>query len=339
MAGWPPKKNAAFTFYCGLPDMSALPNLRSNPTLAAGDVVVEIDGVANGNIGTLPVVTPAGTRSVKVVMTASEMNGDNIVVKFIDQTSPKEWSDVMIVIQTSTNQIDDLATSLASHVASWTAALATALSTGLSTIGTNLDARVSTRSSHSAADAATAVLAAIVTGATSVQTVLTKIVNWVIGTDNKVLLSTDAQSGVTIPTVTSVGTVSALADNAITAAKIATGAIDADALAADINTYQAKVDMLDDNTSARDRYFVSWFKNGQPVMAGIVNPTIQVIKASDGSDLIAPTALTQIVGTACYQYAATIPNRISDGAVYLAQVTATIDGGLRTWIQPIGRDS
>jgi len=93
----------------------------SNPTLAAGDVVYEIDGVAGGNLGTLPVVTPAGTRSVKVVMTAGEMNGDNIVVKFVDQTSPKEWSDMMIVIQTSANQIDDLAlAATALSTAVWT---------------------------------------------------------------------------------------------------------------------------------------------------------------------------------------------------------------------------
>jgi hypothetical protein len=106
----PPPKNSAFIGYVMLPDMSALPNARANPTLAAGDVTVFIDGVSNGNITTLPVVTPAASRWVKYNLTAAEMNGDNIMVQFVDQTSPKEWGDVGVLLQTSTRQIDDLDT-------------------------------------------------------------------------------------------------------------------------------------------------------------------------------------------------------------------------------------
>jgi hypothetical protein len=55
-----------------------------------------------------------------------------------------------------------------------------------------------------------------------------KLADWVLGSDSKVLLSADAQTGVTIPTVASVTLVAA---NGINAASIATNAIDADAIA------------------------------------------------------------------------------------------------------------
>lgn len=115
-SGWPPKKNATFTFYVGLTSM-ATGGLKSNPTLAAGDVTCETDGVSSGNLTTLPTVTPAAGTSVKVTLSATEMNGDDIVVTFIDQTSPKEWADYKFHIKTSTNQIDDVASTLASGVA------------------------------------------------------------------------------------------------------------------------------------------------------------------------------------------------------------------------------
>src|SRR3972149_3352897 len=37
------------------------------------------------------------------------MNGDNIIVVFIDQTATSEWDDLFIGIQTSARQVDDLA--------------------------------------------------------------------------------------------------------------------------------------------------------------------------------------------------------------------------------------
>lgn len=105
-----PKKNSAFIMYVGLPDSAASYAYRANPTLAAGDAKVSIDGGAFANLGTLPAATPAAGKSVKISLASGEMNGDNITVVLADQTSPAEWSDVIVNIQTSAQQIDDLAT-------------------------------------------------------------------------------------------------------------------------------------------------------------------------------------------------------------------------------------
>lgn len=79
-----------------------------NPTLAAGDVKISIDGAATANPGTLPTVTPAGSREVKITLSQAEVNGDNIKITFSDAAGA-EWCDLGINIQTSARQIDDLA--------------------------------------------------------------------------------------------------------------------------------------------------------------------------------------------------------------------------------------
>ena len=104
------------------------------------------------------------------------------------------------------------------------------------------------------------------------------------------------------------------------------------------NTYQAKIDVVDDNGGSNDRYIVTWFKNGQPVISGITSPLIQTIKAADGTDLVASTAMTQIASTGLYRYDEGT-NRMVDGVAYVAKATGTIDGSARTWYQPVGRDS
>jgi hypothetical protein len=102
-----PKKNTAYTFYLSLTSQSNQKIFQVNPTLAAGDVKVSIDGGAEANLATLPVVTPAGSRRVKVDLSAAEMNGDNIQVTFSDAAGA-EWCDVTVNIQTTARQIDDL---------------------------------------------------------------------------------------------------------------------------------------------------------------------------------------------------------------------------------------
>lgn len=104
------------------------------------------------------------------------------------------------------------------------------------------------------------------------------------------------------------------------------------------DTYQAKVVLVDDNANTRDRYVVSFFKGGQPLNTGITNPKIQVIKGSDGSNLIALADMTQIGTTGRYKYDEATA-RVVDGAAYIARVQADINGASRTWDQPVGRDS
>lgn len=105
-----PKKDVAFVFYGALTSQANPLVLQANPTLAAGDVIVQVDGVSLGNITTLPSAVPAAGTSVKVQLTADEMNGDNIIVKFSD-VAGAEWCDLTIAIQTTAQQIDTLASS------------------------------------------------------------------------------------------------------------------------------------------------------------------------------------------------------------------------------------
>ena len=104
------------------------------------------------------------------------------------------------------------------------------------------------------------------------------------------------------------------------------------------STYQAKVGLFDDNIGVADRYTVVFYKNSEPVTVGITVPTIQVIKSSDGLDLIPSTALTQVGALGIFKHDEPT-NRIINGASYYTKVTATIDGKTRTWYQQVGRDA
>lgn len=97
----PPKKNEDFFIQVALEDYANPGNFKSNPTLAAGDVKVVKDGGATANITTLPSVSPASSVFVTLTLSATEMNCDYVSVAFIDQTSPKEWVDLIISIPTT----------------------------------------------------------------------------------------------------------------------------------------------------------------------------------------------------------------------------------------------
>lgn len=121
-----------------------------------------------------------------------------------------------------------------------------------------------------------------------------------------------------------VGSVSA---NAITDASVS----------GDMDNYSAKVWVIRDGSTA-DRYAVRWYKNLVPITSGITSPTLQVIKASDGTDLIASTALTEIGSTHRFKRDETT-NKMTAGQIYWAIVTATIDGSTRSAEQQVGRDA
>lgn len=100
----PPTKSASFETYVSLRSFATPGSMQANPTLAAGDVKLYIDGVAStlgagssANLITLPTVVGT-TVVVKVVLGSTEMAGDNLTVVFIDQTNPKEWEDLVINI-------------------------------------------------------------------------------------------------------------------------------------------------------------------------------------------------------------------------------------------------
>jgi hypothetical protein len=101
-APWnPPKKNEDFEFDVCLQDYTSTGLFKSNPTLAAGDAKISQNGGALANLATLPAVTPASSKIVRVQLSASEMNTDKVTIILSDQTSPPEWSDYAITILTT----------------------------------------------------------------------------------------------------------------------------------------------------------------------------------------------------------------------------------------------
>ena len=101
-----PKKNVAYEFDIALVD-SATGDFKAAPTIAAGDFKVSTDNAAFGNLATLPVVDPAGSIVVKINLSASEMNGDKIMVQCIDAAGA-EWDDVLIFIDATVANVDDI---------------------------------------------------------------------------------------------------------------------------------------------------------------------------------------------------------------------------------------
>jgi hypothetical protein len=136
------------------------------------------------------------------------------------------------------------------------------------------------------------------------------------------------------------GAVGSVGTGGITAASIADNAIDAAALAADLDSYGARVEIIDDDGAGTpaDRYCVTWLKNMEMLTTGVTDANIRVVKLADGADLVAETALAAVGSTGAYQYVETT-NRIVDGAAYMVLVTATIAASTRTWPHFIGRDS
>jgi hypothetical protein len=97
----PPKKNQAFLTGVGLRDATDNLSLKSNPTIAAGDFKISKDYGAFANLTNLPSVTPASGIQVKLDLTATEMNADNVFIVWVDQTSTKEWADGWLEINTT----------------------------------------------------------------------------------------------------------------------------------------------------------------------------------------------------------------------------------------------
>lgn len=107
----PPIKNGASGWigYVSLAPRTATGAWQSNPTLATGDVKVGLDGGALANLGTLPAVTPASSKLVKITLSQAEVNADNVAIIFSDAAGA-EWCDLTLNLQTVARQIDDLAT-------------------------------------------------------------------------------------------------------------------------------------------------------------------------------------------------------------------------------------
>lgn len=72
-----------------------------NPTIAAGDFKVDLDGAGLNNLATLPTVSPAGSALVQISLSAAEMNGNVVTVVGVTQATPKQWADFVLSIPTA----------------------------------------------------------------------------------------------------------------------------------------------------------------------------------------------------------------------------------------------
>jgi len=103
----PAKRGVEYIFYVSLVQQADTKLLQANPTLASGDVTISKDGGAFANLTTLPTVTPASGKAVKVTVSNTEMTADNVLILFSDAAGA-QWCDLSINIQTAARQIDDL---------------------------------------------------------------------------------------------------------------------------------------------------------------------------------------------------------------------------------------
>lgn len=97
----PPVKGEDFVTYIALADPANPGSFEINPLIASGDFKVSKNGGALTDLATMPVVEPAGSVLVKIALTSTEFNADNVVIVGIDQTVPKEWADFILTIPTT----------------------------------------------------------------------------------------------------------------------------------------------------------------------------------------------------------------------------------------------
>jgi len=102
-----PKKGIAFIMDRPLVDKLDPTQFVVNPTIAAGDFKVSVDGGGYTNLTTLPAVTPAGSRTVRFNFSATEMDGDNINVEGIDALGD-QWQDIFIGLNLPASVNDDV---------------------------------------------------------------------------------------------------------------------------------------------------------------------------------------------------------------------------------------
>lgn len=159
----PPKKNTAFVMYLALRSQADTRLFQVNPTLAAGDVKISKDGGSLSNVTTLPTVI-SSSAIVKLELSSTEMNADNVMVLFIDAAGG-QWCDLAINLQTTANQFDDLAlasalSTVAGYIDTEIAAILAAVDTEVAAIKAKTDALPSDPADDSDIDTQLATIAA-----------------------------------------------------------------------------------------------------------------------------------------------------------------------------------
>jgi hypothetical protein len=96
----PPLYGVPYVFSVSLVSQANTKVFQSDPTLASGDAKISKDNGALANLSTLPAVTPASSKLVKVTVSATEMQADNVSILLSDAAGD-EWCDLEITIQPS----------------------------------------------------------------------------------------------------------------------------------------------------------------------------------------------------------------------------------------------
>lgn len=98
-----PQRGVAYSFRIALLDTLNPGRIKLTPTIAAGDFTVSIDNGAPTNLTTLPTEVPVGSGCVTVSLSASEMTGDKILVKWSDPQF--EWGDGYVFFDAPTSML------------------------------------------------------------------------------------------------------------------------------------------------------------------------------------------------------------------------------------------
>ncbi len=92
-----PKKGNPYEFFVSLTDLFDPQFFIVNPTIVAGDFKVSKDGGTFIDLATLPVVSPIPSFSVKINLSAAEMNADKVTLAGRDVTGD-QWGDIFAFI-------------------------------------------------------------------------------------------------------------------------------------------------------------------------------------------------------------------------------------------------
>lgn len=77
------------------------------PTIVAGDFTISKDFGAFANLATLPTVSPSGSSSVKIELSATEMTADKIRILGVDAAGD-EWNPIEITIDVPAGSTDSI---------------------------------------------------------------------------------------------------------------------------------------------------------------------------------------------------------------------------------------
>lgn len=118
MAGVPPKRAEAYTFYFPVTSQANTNVFQANPTIAAGDFQYSNDGGATfANPATLPVVCAGNNKIIRAVLSIAEMTpsvGDKILWAGNDQVGA-EWQDYFEELTTVATPFDELIAAIWSY--------------------------------------------------------------------------------------------------------------------------------------------------------------------------------------------------------------------------------